>query len=266
MLFNFPTTHIKDVKVQLLGSNRAKIARLFVAGNFSRRFEDARRILKEVSEIDFKADYFITPSAFIEMPWKFSSFNEAAREALIWADELMKGIEINADHIFVGIDSYSASSLRRPHVELSVICSPEPWHCTGKIYPIVEQEKGLIRADVESHFVDLGERVAILCCHDLSIFNPRTDKVVTGWRKEVKEKFRSKTEEFRPEVCIHHTHYTDTHRTWLVSWRRFEEVSGVKHYATSGVYYREGGERAELDMVLENTKKGDVLDVIAGVE
>lgn len=84
MLFNLPTTHIKDVEVQLLGSNRAKIARLFIAGNFSRRFEDARQILKEVSKMDFKTDYFTTPSAFIEMPWKFSSFNEAVGEALIW--------------------------------------------------------------------------------------------------------------------------------------------------------------------------------------
>ena len=127
MLFNLPTTSIKDVKVQLLGLNRAKIARLFIAGNFSRRFEDARQILKEISEMDFKADYFVTPSAFIEIPWKFSSFSEAVREALIWADKLMKGIEINADHIFVGIDSYSAPSLRRPHVELSVIFSPGFW-------------------------------------------------------------------------------------------------------------------------------------------
>lgn len=264
MLFSLPyKTEKVDVKV--FGPEKAKVARLFIKGNFSRRLEDAGELLKRLAG-NFKADYFITPSAFVIMPWKFSSFNEAAREATIWAGKLMKGIEIDADHIFVGIDSYSASSLKKPHVELSVICSPEPWHCTGKIYPTVEQEKGLVRADIESHFADFDDRVAILCCHDLSIFNPRSDKVVTGWRKEVKEKFKSKTKEFKPEVCIHHTHYTDTHRTWLASWRRFEEVSGVKHYATAGVYYREGGERAELDLVLENTKRGDVLDVITHVE
>ncbi|MHA1581051.1 MAG: hypothetical protein ACTSYM_00890 [Candidatus Baldrarchaeia archaeon] len=254
------------MNVESPNPEKAKIARVFIVGYFSRKFENAKYILKEISKIDFKADYFITPSAFMIMPWRFSNFNEATREALMWADKLMKGIEIDANHIFIGVDSYSSLSLKEPHVELSVICSPEPWHCTGKIYPTVEQEEGLVRADIESHFVDLGEKVTILCCHDLSIFNPRTDKVVTGWRKYVKEEFKSNIKEFRPKVCVHHTHYTDTHRTWLISWKKFEEISKVKHYATAGVYYRKGGERAKLNVVLKNTKKGAVLDVIVHVE
>ncbi len=113
--------------------------------------------------------------------------------------------------------------------------------------------------------MQLGDRVAILCCHDLSIFNPRADKVVTGWRREKREKFRRMTNEFKPEVCVHHTHFTDTHRTWLAAWRRVEEVSGARHYATASVHFREGGEGTELNEVLENTKKGSVLDVVISV-
>ena len=57
------------------------------------------------------------------------------REGKLWAKRLLEGIEINADHILIGIDSYSSNDLRRPHVELSVIYSHDELHCTGKIYP-----------------------------------------------------------------------------------------------------------------------------------
>jgi len=111
-------------KVELLGSIRAKIARLFIAGNYSRNFEDARILLKKLSEIDFSADYLLTPSAFIEIPWRFSSLDEAARAAMQWAEKLLDGVEINADHILLGIDSYSGA-ISKPHVELSINCLKE---------------------------------------------------------------------------------------------------------------------------------------------
>jgi hypothetical protein len=39
----------------------------------------------------------------------------------------------------------------------------------------------------------------------------------------------------------------------------------TRHYATSGVYYREGGERAEIGRTLELTKKGEVADIFGVV-
>jgi hypothetical protein len=255
------------MEIQMFGAGKggkAKIARLFIAGNFSRRFEDAKKILKKVSEMDFKADYFLTPSGFVIIPWKFRSFGGALKSGKQCAAKLLEGVEINAEHIFIGVDSYSGN-LAKPHVELSIACSPDPWHCTGKVYPIVHQERGLIRADIDSHFLELDERVVVLCCHDLTMFNPRSDSSAKGWRREIKEKFREKLVDFKPEVALHHSHYTDTPFTWLASWRNLEKISDVWHYATSGVYYREGGVRAGIDRTLELTKKGSVLDAVADI-
>lgn len=244
----------------------AKICRLLIKGNFSRRFDDARKILEKVSEIDFRANYFLTPSGFLIIPWKFSSFKEAAEDSKLWVERLLKGIEINANHILIGVDSYSSRSVEKPHVELSVISSQEEWHFTGKVYPTIHQESGLIRADVESHFVELDDRVMVLCYHDLTVFNPRSDSVVKGFRKDIKEKFREMVGAFKPEVVLHHSHFTDTPRTWLSSWRNLErEINSVKHYATSGVYHNIHGERASLDEVLELTKKGEVTDAVVSV-
>ncbi len=72
--------------------------------------------------------------------------------------------------------------------------------------------------------------------------------------------------DFKPEVALHNSHYTDTPLTWIVSWRNLEKISNVKHYSTSGVYYREDGVRAEIARTLELTKKGSVLDVVAKLE
>jgi|Deesub1362A_J573_1020465.scaffolds.fasta_scaffold03670_7 hypothetical protein len=256
-----PALRIERLEIQVFGAGKAKIARLFIAGNFSRRFEDAKKVLKKVSEIDFKADYFLTPSGFITIPWKFRSFDEALKAGERYAAKLLEGVEIDADHLFIGVDSYSGN-LTKPHVELSITCSPDPWHCTGKIYPTVNQERGLIKADIDSHFLKVNERVVILCCHDLTMFNPRSDSSAKGWRREIKEKFREKFIEFKPEVVLHHSHNTDTPFTWLASWRNLEKISGVRHYATSGVYYREGGVRVGIDRTSELTKKGSVLDVV----
>ena len=59
---------------------------------------------------------------------------------------------------------------------------------------------------------------------------------------------------------LHHTHYTDTPFTWLVSWRALERITSVEHYATSGVYYREGV--AKIEKTLKLTRKGSILDII----
>ena len=67
------------------------------------------------------------------------------------------------------------------------------FHWTGKSYPIPNQEKELVRiVNLKSHFLileDIG-KVMILGCHDLNIFNPRSDKNAEGWRKKVKEDFK----------------------------------------------------------------------------
>lgn len=238
-----------------------KICRLFIEGNFSRKFEDARRILEKLSK-DFKAGYFITPGGFIIIPWKFHNFGEAVKEAERWVERLLAGIEINADCITIGVDSYSNTSLRKPHIELVGVYDGE-WHFTGKSYPTVDQQKGLIRVDLSSHFMEIKEKVMVLGCHDLTIFNPRVIAVVKGWRRGIVDRFLKMARVFKPEIVLHHPHFIDSKFTWLVAWKNLEKLlPSVKHYASSSVYFRYGGERSRLDEVLKATKKGYVKDII----
>ncbi|AKG91839.1 hypothetical protein GAH_00830 [Geoglobus ahangari] len=241
---------------------KTKICRLFIKGNFSRSLEDAWSVLENVSELDINCDYFMTPGGFINIPWKFNSFSEAVEEAKRRAEELLRGIEIDANCITVGVDSYSSSSLRKPHVELVGVYDGD-WHFTGKSYPTVGQERGLIRTSLESHFMELSDKVMVLGCHDLTIFNPRAKAAAKGWRRETIERFLSLAESFEPDVVLHHPHFTDSKFTWLAAWKNLEKLlPSVKHYASSSVYFREDGERSKFDDVLVFTKKGDVGDVV----
>jgi len=201
----------------------AKICRLFIEGNFSRKFEDARRVLEKASKTDFRVDYFITPGGFINIPWKFHNLEEAAKEAERWFEELLWGLDLNADCITIGVDSYSDLNLKKPHIELVGVYNGE-WHFTGKSYPTVEQQRGLIRADLSSHFMDLKDKVMVLGCHDLTIFNPRAIAIVKGWRREIIDEFLGMATDFKPEIVLHHPHYTDSKFTWLNAWKNLERL------------------------------------------
>ncbi|AEA46878.1 hypothetical protein [Archaeoglobus veneficus] len=248
--------------------SQSKIGRIIIAGNYSRKFEDARKILEKVTKCNFEAEYLITCGGFVKFPWVNGDFSRLVEEAQAWCERLLNGIEVEdiTDYLTIGIDSYSnRASLRKPHVELVGLYDVENdrWHWTGKSYPTQDQKKGLLRADLDTHFVRLRDRVMILGCHDLTMFNPRAIANAGGWRKETIERFLSKAREFKPEVVLQHPHFTDSVRTWLVSWRTLERIlSSVKHYASAGVYYREGGERSKLEEVLNVTKKGEVIDLI----
>jgi hypothetical protein len=45
---------------------------------------------------------------------------------------------------------------------------------------------------LENHFLELGgNKTMILGCHDLTIFNHRSDAKATGWRLDVKRRFKN---------------------------------------------------------------------------
>ena len=256
--------------------SESKICRIVIAGNYSREFDDARKILENVvNKIavnnDFNFQYLMTCGGFIEIPWINGDFNQIVEHAKTWGIKLLDGIEIESStrYLTIGIDSYShTSSLRRPHVELVGLYDThkDRWHFTGKSYPTVDQVQGLIRADLGSHFIELQDKLLILGCHDLTMFNPRAIKTAGSWRKSIIEQFLEKARKFKPDVVLHHPHVTDSKFTWLVSWRKLERMlDSVQHYASGIVYYNDVRERSGLDEVLEYTKKGEVLDLVVEV-
>ncbi|GBF36553.1 hypothetical protein [Methanofervidicoccus abyssi] len=65
----------------------------------------ARKALEKVSELDFKADYFLTPGGFLIIPWKFRRFEEAAEEGKLWVEKLFNLLfsEVSPSTNFKGV-------------------------------------------------------------------------------------------------------------------------------------------------------------------
>ena len=56
----------------------------------------------------------------------------------------------------------------------------------------------------ENHFLELGgNKAMILGCHDLTIFNPRSDAKATSWRLDVKQRFKELAAEYKPRWVLH---------------------------------------------------------------
>jgi len=171
-----------------------------------------------------------------------------------------------ADYFTIGIDGYNPNN--GIHIELVGIYDLKKHkiiHWTGKFYPTEQQKNKLIKIrDLNSHFIELNrQRVLILGCHDLNVYNPRGQKVANpnSWKKQTAEKFRHLCKEYNPEIILHHPHSTDTPNIWNNSWNAVKrELPSVKHFASGIKYYHKNGVRGKLKDVLEKTKKGDVVD------
>ena len=106
----------------------------------------------------------------------------------------------------------------------------------------------------------------VLGCHDLTIFNPRSDAKASGWRSVVKQEFKNLAAEYEPRWVLHHPHTAIKKRTWLAAWGGLaESLPSVESYAGSGTYSRKDNgwdERNGLPDVLASTKSRDVMDVV----
>jgi hypothetical protein len=171
------------------------------------------------------------------------------------------------DFISIGIDGSDSNNQR--HVELVAIYSLKKrkvlsW--TGKFYPTEHQKRNLVKVnDLNSHFIVLnGQRVAVLGCHDLNVFSPRGQAMVTedSYKGRVSNKFQSLFKKFKPEIVLQHPHNTDSPRIWSMPWNKInKDYRTVMNYASGIKYFnRRGPLRAELERVLSSTKKGDVVD------
>jgi hypothetical protein len=189
---------------------------------------------------------------------------------------LMKKLRTHADYLTVGVDSFKEkisvvqAHIPEPHAELVFVVDLRSgtYHFTAKSYPTPGQEKGLLRnTNLQNHFLKLnGTQTMVLGCHDLTIFNPRSDAKATGWRSNVKQNFKVLSEECRPRWVLHHPHTAIKRRTWLASWSGLiQALPSVADYVGSGAYSRKDkgwDERDGVHVVLASTKKGKVMDVV----
>ncbi len=191
-------------------------------------------------------------------------------------DSVVERLRGCTDYLTLGVDTFkdkistTQARIPEPHAELVYVVdlSNGTFHFTAKSYPTTGQEIGLIRnATLENHFLELGgTKTMVLGCHDLTIFNHRSDAKATGWRLDVKRRFKNLATEYKPRWVLHHPHTAVKKRTWLASWSGLAEaLPSVESYAGSGTFSRKDygwDDRDDLPEVLAVTKAGDIMDVI----
>ena len=105
-------------------------------------------------------------------------------------------------------------------------------------------------------------------CHDLNVFNPRgaaTTKSV--WRKNIRDEFYGIVKKETPSVVLHHPHTTDSSKTWTMAWNELVRIAPtIVKYIGAGRYYKQDGERSDLNEVLGKTKRGNTIDFIVRLQ
>jgi hypothetical protein len=276
-----------------------RLARIVIDGPWGGEIDLARVLLLDVfekwPEKVGRVTAIATCGAFVRFEWPSSiprqqdnrfpreeAGEELDRSARRRCEELVSGglrekLAQRADYLTIGIDTHKAkisvtqSHIPCNHAELVYVADLRSGalYFTGKSYPTSGQEKGLLRiTDLKTHFTDLnGQSALILGCHDLTIFNPRSDATARGWRADVKKAFKKIASCRQPAIVLHHPHTTVKRLTWQHAWEGLHrELSSVRSYLGTGCYSirdpKNGFDRDELDAVLEKTASPDVLNVV----
>lgn len=286
-------------KILTTNSGKHKIARIIISG---KQYEgDGDPILAELKNVlvsfvreaypNMKFEFIVTPGGFLNFEWpsQFAKriYNDEANSEKnlqifyntaelkineffnLLDKEKFEKLKETADYFTIGIDSKNPNNAQ--HIELIAIFDlkrSEVIRWTGKFYPTEGQKRDLIKInDLKTHFIQLNnEKIVILGCHDLNVFNPRGQANANpeGWKRKTADRFKELCREFKPDIILQHPHSTDTPNIWNLAWKTVEkELHCVKHYASGIKYYNDDGHpRGLLNKVLEKTKKGDVIDFV----
>lgn len=286
------------MEIEVRKEPNPSIARVIIAGEWEGELREARQLLEDIYENwpkSRKVKFIITCGGFIQFNWPGSISpkdigdnkypNDKVVDRLVAIAEehvnsilnkdLCRKLSEVTDYITLGIDSFkeeistTQNYINQPHIELVFLkdLRQDKLYWTGKSYPTPAQENSLVRiANLETHFINLDVgKVMILGCHDLSIFNPRSQNA-KGWRRNVNEDFKKLAKKEKPLYALHHPHTTVKRRTWLNAWSGLRKtLPSVKQYAGAGRYYESNRERSEwdtLDKVLKDTKNTATIDFV----
>ena len=144
---------------------------------------------------------------------------------------------------------------------------------TGKSYPTASQVGSLARLTrLRTHLPLLpnGDRVLLLGCFDLALFNNRVSSRVSRsyWRYWAIRRMRGLAARFPPNVVLQHPHETDSPDTWRGGWRCIQQ--NVGSIGTSGPFAAAGrwansqlgSPRAALNECLDATAQGQVMTAV----
>ncbi len=192
---------------------------------------------------------------------------EAVYECML-NDDLQAALEEACDYFTLGVDIYHDGDYGSTHAELVGVYDSKDsnfrlW--TGKSYPLQGQANSLMYCnDLDTHFIELdGDSVMILGCHDLNIFSPRSRASAApgSYKEQVMKKMDRLVQINKPEIVLHHPHYTDSPRIWSVPWTGVERSLPFCHTYSSGICFanRDGEKpRGRLQDVLSKTARGNV--------
>jgi hypothetical protein len=265
-----------------VGNTALPIVRVVCNGRTAGEASAAERILHDALTSKWpsgvKVKFVLTPGGFVRGPrprnrsgsrgWdsnprELESLTRLAEQHLrrTLSDRVLRAARDKAEVITVGIDLYEDDAT--PHAELVAVYdvgARRVVRWTGKSYPTPYQERTLIHVrDLSTHLVEVaGERVLVLGCHDLSMFNPRgrANQSPHGVRRARCDEMRSRVAEFRPTVVLQHPHSTDSPNIWRLAWLSLlREVPSVRAWASGISYFHWAGRpRAPMRRVLELTR------------
>ena len=280
----------------MVSANHPTIVRIVVDGSPSGDLKDntnkARGMLMDAFNSDFwpasVATFAITPGGFIRVPFPREYDGECGwnsrpgdfEKIIPYAQEVvnkvltkgaLKAARNCAKYLTLGVDlndggnkfARDSHELSRTHAELIAVVNTATGkvvHWTGKSYPVSGQEKTLVQeTDLETHLFSLDrEKVLILGCHDLTMFNPRgyATQVPEGKRRMRCDKMRQLAKSFKPTIILQHPHSTDSPNIWSHAWGVAKKLLKNEHIYASGIaYYRYAGKpRGNLADVLAKTR------------
>ena len=244
-----------------------KINRLIFNGWPTTDKSKLKNKIKEVLD-NYQSDILLLPGGSliynINKDWEDSGWNTHKDFDIVFWSILKKKVadfckSFNGKYLSIGVDLRSEKTNK--HAEL--VCfidleSNELLRVTGKSYPTGDQEQSLVHiTNLQSHCLELdGERILLLGCHDLNIYNARaiTNLKEGSERWKRWKEFRRVADEFKPTLILHHPHATDTSKTWKLGWSGLKKAYGNIQYA-SGISYTTAKpiKRESLVKVLLNT-------------
>ena len=284
-------------KAKINTKTKSEIARIIIAKNWDGSPRDCKKLMTDLCKSwpsDRKVKYIITPGGFLQFDWPKTVtennvknnknppkkvlddlFQEGEKFARKIIDRnLREKLSKITEYLTLGVDSYkpiislNQNPIGQPHVELVFLFDLKAniiYH-TAKSYPTSGQENSLIiNNNLKSHFIKLpdGEKVMLLGCHDLNIFNNRNMKNTNAWRKNMKIDFRNLSKKFIPDIVLQHPHTTDTSKTWTSGISGLQKIlPTLENFASAGRFFREGGTRYPIYSVLDKTRIGITYDVI----
>lgn len=266
-----------------------RIARLAVTEGFSFTAQNATRAVEIfLSKLTSGTDWVTASGCFVkgkfpvnkslQVGWNSRkedqdtvfSYGDAVVTEMM-TPSLKKALKAKAKYFSFGIDLKEKKIARHGnHAELFFV-----WDCQeerivqrcGKTYPCGNQENTLYHVtDYSTHFMEaLGERIMILGCNDLNMFNPRGKKAQKKGSHRYRRmgEFQKAAKAFKPTVVLQHPHFSDTHNIWYMKWCTLNKMLKPKSFSSAICYGRwpEPGKpvkpiRGSLEDVLAKTHGG----------